>query len=96
MHVIDVGLRDGGDAEIWGYASDHDCILISKDDDFVTLYSIMPSVRLLWVRAGNCRRAFLLNLFREQWKKSDAVSEWGAIRRTSLNQRRNWPRNLAG
>ena len=34
-------------------------LLRSKDDDFVALYSQTPSASLLWVRLGNCRRAFL-------------------------------------
>jgi predicted nuclease of predicted toxin-antitoxin system len=56
LHVVDVGLRDGTDAEIWAYASENDFVLISKDDDFVTLYSKTPSARLLWVRLGNPAR----------------------------------------
>ncbi len=77
IHVIDVGLRDGTDAEIWGYASENDVVLISKDDDFVTLYSKTPSARLLWVRIGNCRRVFLLSVFREQWRRILARFESG-------------------
>jgi predicted nuclease of predicted toxin-antitoxin system len=68
-HVIDAGLRNGTDADVWRYASENDFVLITKDEDFVTLYSQSPSARLLWVRLGNCRRFLLLNVFREQWPK---------------------------
>lgn len=42
LHVADAGLRDGTDADIWSYASENDFVLISKDDDFVTVYSRTP------------------------------------------------------
>ena len=66
-HVADVGLRNATDADVWRYASENDFVLISKDEDFVALYSKTPSARLLWIRLGNCRRVFLLNVFQEQW-----------------------------
>jgi predicted nuclease of predicted toxin-antitoxin system len=68
-HVIDAGLRNGTDADVRRYASENDFVLISQDEDFVTLYSKAPSARLLWVRLGNCRRVFLLSVFKEQWPK---------------------------
>lgn len=46
LHVADIGLRDGTDADVWGYATQNDFLLISKDEDFVTLYSKTPSARL--------------------------------------------------
>ncbi len=69
LHVTDIGLRDATDANIWHYASSNDFVLISKDDDFVTMFSRTPSARLLWVRVGNCRREFLLKVFKEQWQR---------------------------
>jgi len=77
LHVGDVGLREGTDAQVWAYASENDVVLISKDDDFVTLYSKTPSARLLWIRIGNCRRAFLLKVFSEQWQRLLARFESG-------------------
>ena len=69
LHVVDVGLRESTDAALWSYASANDFVLISKDEDFVTLYSKTPSAGLLWVRLGNCRRAFLLEVFKKQWQR---------------------------
>jgi predicted nuclease of predicted toxin-antitoxin system len=77
IHVGDVGLREGSDAQVWAYASENDFVLISKDDDFVTIYSKTPSARLLWIRIGNCRRVFLLKVFREQWQRLLARFESG-------------------
>ena len=66
MHVADVGLRD---AEVWGYASAKDLILISKDEDFANMILSRPTTRLIWVRIGNCRRLLLLEQFRRMWPR---------------------------
>jgi len=69
IHVFDVGLRDASDAEIWNYVSTNDSILISKDEDFANMVLHAPTARLIWVRFGNCRKAFLLNAFQEMWPR---------------------------
>jgi predicted nuclease of predicted toxin-antitoxin system len=69
LHVTDLGLRDRSDAEIWDYASRNNFVLISKDEDFVTMWTKTPTAMLLWVRIGNCRRAFLLKIFKDQWQR---------------------------
>lgn len=38
---------EANDADLWSYASKNDFVLISKDDDFVNLYSKTPTARLL-------------------------------------------------
>ena len=43
----------------------------------MTLYSYTPSASLLWVRLGNCRRIFLLNVFSEQWLRITSKFEQG-------------------
>jgi predicted nuclease of predicted toxin-antitoxin system len=68
-HVADVGLRDATDAELWAYATATDSILISKDEDFVSMVLNTPTARLVWVRVGNCRRVFLLDVFRRIWPR---------------------------
>ncbi len=69
VHVTDVGLRDSDDAQIWDYAGRHGYVLVTKDDDFVSLHSMSPSGSLLWVRLGNCRRSRVLDVFRGQWRR---------------------------
>jgi predicted nuclease of predicted toxin-antitoxin system len=68
-HVTDIGLRDATDSELWSFVSQNDSILISKDDDFVRLVLAKPTARLIWVRIGNCRRQFLLDVFRRVWPR---------------------------
>ena len=67
LHVTDIGMRNASDVQVWEYASTHAKILISKDDDFLRLFLIAPTARLVWVRIGNCRRAVLLEVFRRMW-----------------------------
>ena len=64
MHVLDLDLRDASDAELWSYASTNKLILISKDEDFANMILTRPTTKLIWVRVGNCRKLFLLDLFR--------------------------------
>ena len=33
-HVIDVGLRDAADAQVWGYAVREGIAILTKDEDF--------------------------------------------------------------
>jgi predicted nuclease of predicted toxin-antitoxin system len=63
-HVADVGLLSASDAAIWRYASDHDAVLITKDEDFpdqVLLGGSAPVV--VWIRVGNTTRRALLTWF---------------------------------
>jgi predicted nuclease of predicted toxin-antitoxin system len=69
VHVVDVGMRDASDAEVWTYASESDSILVSKDEDFANMILKVPSARLIWIRTGNCRKTFLLDLFRRVWPR---------------------------
>ncbi len=69
LHVADVGLQDASDFEIWTYASTNALILVSKDEDFVYMALRAPNAGLIWVRIGNCRRVFLLDVFRKVWSR---------------------------
>ncbi len=66
-HVTDVGLRDASDAEVWQYAAAQGFVLVSKDQDFTHMALRDSAASLAWVRVGNCRRVFLLDLFRRLW-----------------------------
>lgn len=62
-------MRDASDAEVWNYASQSHSILISKDEDFANMVLQVPTAKLVWVRIGNCRKAFLLDQFRRIWPR---------------------------
>ena len=53
-HVLDVGLLDAGDGQIWDYALTHDMAIITKDEDFAIRASVSKkSPAIAWVRIGN-------------------------------------------
>jgi len=37
IHVRDVGLKQADDREIWRWAKDHDCTVVTTDSDFVAM-----------------------------------------------------------
>jgi len=77
-HVLDIELGAATDAAIWEYASRNDCVVISKDEDFLYMANI-PSAkaRLIWVRIGNCRTQTLLTAMERLWPKIEAGLEAG-------------------
>jgi predicted nuclease of predicted toxin-antitoxin system len=63
-HVLEVGLDESDDAQLWTRAANAGQVLVSKDEDFVFLANRAGDVgRLIWVRLGNCRNAPLLAAF---------------------------------
>jgi predicted nuclease of predicted toxin-antitoxin system len=69
IHVADIGLQTASDEEIWSYCESNGLTLISKDEDFVKLFLRTPSVKLIWVRIGNCRRGHLIETVRVVWPR---------------------------
>jgi predicted nuclease of predicted toxin-antitoxin system len=55
IHVSDIGLQRASDVDLWSYGSNNGLTLVSKDEDFVRLYSKTQSTGLMWVRIENCR-----------------------------------------
>jgi predicted nuclease of predicted toxin-antitoxin system len=55
LHVADLGLSRASDREVWAAAFQNDCILVTKDSDFVDLQVLegFPP-KLIWLRLGNC------------------------------------------
>jgi predicted nuclease of predicted toxin-antitoxin system len=64
IHVSNCGLERASDEEIWNYAKTHNCVIVSKDEDFLHLSGKDPSGPVfVWVRLGNCRNAALVATF---------------------------------
>jgi predicted nuclease of predicted toxin-antitoxin system len=70
LHVIDIGLAQAPDSEIWRYAAEGEFVLVSKDDDFFRR-AAQPgaTVQLVWIRLGNCRNAALLAAIKGTWPR---------------------------
>lgn len=63
-HVNDIGPGDASDRTLIRYASDHEAVIVTKDEDFTSMFAVgvdMPPV--VWVRVGNTRRAAMLAWF---------------------------------
>jgi predicted nuclease of predicted toxin-antitoxin system len=64
MHVSDCGLESASDQEIWDYAKAHNCIIVSKDEDFFHLSgNDSDGPPFVWIRLGNCRNPAIYAAF---------------------------------
>ena len=80
QHVRELGLREADDRVIWRHATENGMVLVSKDEDFYFLASIPGNtVKLLWVRIGNCRTKTLLESFQIQLPLAIAAFESGSL-----------------
>ncbi len=65
LHVEQLGLLGAPDTVVWQAAIDHDCMLVSKDEDFHRL-SVLKGAppKVVWLRMGNCTTQDLVDLLR--------------------------------
>ena len=60
-HVLDEGLLEAGDKQIWEHATRLGAGIVTKDEDFVHLHTLHPEGPVvIWVRLGNTTRRELL------------------------------------
>jgi predicted nuclease of predicted toxin-antitoxin system len=60
-HLEDVGLRHAKDGDIWNFSVQNQCVLLTKDEDFVDRFrrrGIGPVI--VWLRIGNSSNRVLL------------------------------------
>ena len=63
-HVADIGLEASPDRTIWDTAHRKEAVVLSKDEDFVTLTTLQPGqVQVVWIRVGNTTKRSLLEWF---------------------------------
>ena len=63
QHVSDLALDRAPDREIWSKARDSGMVIMTKDEDFVTLRALQPSgPAVVWIRTGNTTRDTLLEV----------------------------------
>ena len=63
-HVADLGLTEAEDSHIWRHASQDNAVLVTKDEDFVTLRTLKTDgPAIVWIRVGNTRKQELLAWF---------------------------------
>ena len=65
-HVFDLGMSAATDAQVAEYAEESSAILVSKDEDFLTL-QLSRSFRILWLRCGNVTNRALAEWLETRW-----------------------------
>jgi predicted nuclease of predicted toxin-antitoxin system len=65
LHVRALGRSGASDLEVWRLAQAHDCVLVTRDEDFVR-YSVLRGAppKVVWLAVGNCGNATLISLLR--------------------------------
>jgi len=76
VHVVDVGLGAAGDAEIAAYAEADGAVLVTKDEDFVTL-RLPDRFGLLWLRCGNATNRALAMWLEPRWAEIESLLSAG-------------------
>ena len=80
IHVLDAGLLEADDGEIWSFALANDWVIITKDDDFQFRASVSKLYpKIVWVRVGNCSKQKLLEIFKKHWAAIKHELEAGAF-----------------
>jgi predicted nuclease of predicted toxin-antitoxin system len=64
-HVSDIGLLTAADKQIWDHAAAVRAVLVTKDEDFVTLRALSKQggPPVIWVRIGNTTKQVLIGRF---------------------------------
>jgi predicted nuclease of predicted toxin-antitoxin system len=72
-HVLDIGLAQSKDSEIWRHASESGAIVVSKDEDFADLArQPKPGPAVVWMRTGNGTTRSVLRLLDTLWPVIEA------------------------
>jgi predicted nuclease of predicted toxin-antitoxin system len=62
-HVSDLGLEASPDREIWERASALGSVIVTKDEDFVTLRALQQQgPAIVWIRIGNTTRSAIIKV----------------------------------
>lgn len=70
LHQRDLNER-WPDLSIWKYATEHELIIITKDEDFSKLMRQQePPPRVLWLRSGNCSLRELHQFLAPHWAQA--------------------------
>lgn len=65
LHVRRLGAGGSADSRVWDLAREHDCLLVTKDEDFHRLSVLRgPPPNVVWLRLGNCTTEDVADLLR--------------------------------
>ena len=76
LHVRLLGLGGASDLRLWDLAAANECVLVTKDEDFVKLSVLRgPPPKVLWLNAGNVANSVVSNLILQN---ADAIEAFVA------------------
>ena len=76
VHVAEIGMIAATDGEIAARAERDSAVLVSKDEDFVTL-RLPDRFALLWLRCGNVTNRALAGWLDARWEQIEALLAQG-------------------
>lgn len=76
VHVFEIGLVAASDQAIAAHAETDGTVLLSKDEDFVTL-RLPDRFAFLWLRCGNATNRALAGWLEARWDRIEALLESG-------------------
>lgn len=77
-HIADIGLTSASDGRIWRHAAERGAVIVTKDEDFLTLRALRPDgPPIVWVRLGNTTRDSLVETLKAAMPEIVAALERG-------------------
>lgn len=65
LHIRLLGAGGSADSRVWQLAREHECLLVTKDEDFHRLSVLRGAPpKVVWLRLGNCTTADVAHLLR--------------------------------
>jgi predicted nuclease of predicted toxin-antitoxin system len=65
LHVFPLNMGEAADQQIWEYAKQNSCVIVTRDSDYNDL-SLIRGVppKVIWIRRGNCSTQEIEQLLR--------------------------------
>jgi predicted nuclease of predicted toxin-antitoxin system len=80
LHVRQLGAGGFADRRVWRLAREHDCVLVTKDEDFHRLSVLQGAPpKVVWIRVGNCATADVAALLRRHAADVRRFAEQGEV-----------------
>jgi predicted nuclease of predicted toxin-antitoxin system len=75
-----IGMDQSEDPDLWEYARDSGCMIVTHDVDFFERSALFGSPpKVIWLRCGNQRTAFIEQLLRDNFAAIQAFETEAAV-----------------
>ena len=69
VHVSTVGLSQATDLQIWAYAANHTCVIVSKDSDFQNFVQITDTFpKFIWLQMPRASTSVIAKTLLDQYE----------------------------